>query len=141
MATIQPLPSSRLHATYDPALVPADDSDGIRPAPAEGRTPFQDRAMKALDLAVNIQASGFNVYLAGDTQLGRMHLLRQYLQPLAKKSATPPDLVYVYNFQDPDCPVLVPFPSGQGSKFRKAMEDCVEEIGATLERRVGGQRF
>ncbi|MBR4746960.1 MAG: AAA family ATPase [Desulfovibrio sp.] len=141
MATIQPLPASRLHATYDPALVPADDSDGIRPAPAEGRTPFQDRAMKALDLAVNIQASGFNVYLAGDTQLGRMHLLRQYLQPLAKKSATPPDLVYVYNFQDPDCPVLVPFPSGQGSKFRKAMEDCVEEIGATLERRVGGQRF
>ncbi|MBQ2477156.1 MAG: AAA family ATPase, partial [Desulfovibrio sp.] len=112
MATIQPLPSSRLHATYDPALVPADDSDGIRPAPAEGRTPFQDRAMKALDLAVNIQASGFNVYLAGDSQLGRMHMLRQYLLPLARKAPTPPDLVYVYSFQDPDRPVLLSFPPG-----------------------------
>ena len=96
MATIDPLPSSKLHATYDPALIPADDSTGIRPAPMEGRTPIQDRAMKALDVALNIRSCGFNVYLAGDSYLGRQYMLTQYLRPVARKAATPPDLVYVW---------------------------------------------
>ena len=90
MATIDPLPSSKLHATYDPALIPADDSTGIRPAPMEGRTPIQDRAMKALDVALNIRSCGFNVYLAGDSYLGRQYMLTQYLRPVARKAATPP---------------------------------------------------
>ena len=88
MATIDPLPSSKLHATYDPALIPADDSTGIRPAPMEGRTPIQDRAMKALDVALNIRSCGFNVYLAGDSYLGRQYMLTQYLRPVARKAAT-----------------------------------------------------
>ncbi len=141
MATIDPLPSSKLHATYDPALIPADDSTGIRPAPMEGRTPIQDRAMKALDVALNIRSCGFNVYLAGDSYLGRQYMLTQYLRPVARKAATPPDLVYVYNFQTPDSPALISLPAGQGRRFRQAMEECVRDIDRDMDRRLAGQRF
>lgn len=141
MAKIEALPSSRLHATCDPASVPADDSTGIRPAPSAGRTPFQDRAMKALDLALHIRASGFNVYLAGGTSLGRCYMLRQYLTPLAKKGKAPADLVYVYNFADADRPRLMSLPAGQGQKFRQAMQDCLKAIQKGLERRLCGASF
>ena len=141
MATIDPLPSSKLHATYDPALIPADDSTGIRPAPMEGRTPIQDRAMKALDVALNIRSCGFNAYLAGDSYLGRQYMLTQYLRPVARKAATPPDLVYVYNFQTPDSPALISLPAGQGRRFRQAMEECVRDIDRDMDRRLAGQRF
>ena len=141
MATIDPLPSSKLHATYDPALIPADDSTGIRPAPMEGRTPIQDRAMKALDVALNIRSCGFNVYLAGDSYLGRQYMLTQYLRPVARRAATPPDLVYVYNFQTPDSPALISLPAGQGRRFRQAMEECVRDIDRDMDRRLAGQRF
>lgn len=141
MATIEPLPSSKLHATYDPALIPADDSTGIRPAPREGRTPIQDRAMKALDVALNIQSCGFNIYLAGDSYLGRQYMLTQYLKPVARKAPTPSDLVYVYNFQNPDSPALISLPAGQGRRFRQAMEECIKDIDRDMDRRLAGQRF
>ena len=73
MLKIQPLPSSRLHATFDPAKIPWDDSSSI-PLPrngGNGRNPFQPRAMQALDLALNIHSTGYNVYLSGEPHLRR----------------------------------------------------------------------
>ncbi len=141
MGTPTPLPSSRLHATYDPALIPVDMSTDLKLSPAQGRIPYQDRAMKALDLALNIQASGFNVYLAGSSNLGRSHIILHYLAPLAKKLPTPPDLVYVNNFTDADRPVLIALPSGFGRKLRQSMQDVMKNVCTTLENRLHGQGF
>ncbi len=136
----EPLPSSRLHATYDPALIPVELSTELRPG-AQGRIPCQERAMKALDLALHIRATGFNVYLAGSSNLGRSHILRHYLSPVARKLPTPPDLVYVHNFADPERPVLIPLPAGQGGRLRQSMAAVVKSVCATLEKRLHGQGF
>ncbi len=140
MPPITPLPSSRLHATYDPAQIPVESSNDLRSAPMQ-RVPYQDRAMKALDLAVNIRSSGFNVYMAGSPNLGRSFIVQHYLAPLARKSATPPDLVYLHNFSDTERPVLLSLPPGQGRRLRQGMQSCLKAVCTSLESRIRGQGF
>lgn len=69
------------------------------------------------------------------TGLGRSYTLLSYLRPQARKAATPPDLVYVHNFSDPDRPTLLSLPSGQGKKFKQLLKEAVEAIGKELGRR------
>ena len=62
-------------------------------------------------MALNIRACGYNVYVSGDANLGRSYTLLSYLGPQARKRPTPPDLVYVHNFDDPDRPRLLSLPA------------------------------
>ncbi|MDE7371061.1 MAG: AAA family ATPase [Desulfovibrio sp.] len=143
MARIAPLPASRLHATYDPARIPWADSSAV-PAPRKGASrsdPFQPRAMQALDLALQIRATGYNVYLSGEAHLGRSYMLLNYLRPRARHKPTPPDLVYVQNFADPDRPVLLSLPAGQGKKFKDSLKDVIDAIGRELARRFETQAY
>ena len=119
MPTIPPLTTDRLHAQFDPARIPWEDSRAI-PLPhadASRRDTFQPRALQALNLALNIKAAGFNVYLSGETGLGRQYMLTSCLGPVARKAKTPPDIVYLQNFRDPDQPRLFQLPAGQGRNF------------------------
>ncbi|BAV92129.1 ATP-binding protein [Candidatus Desulfovibrio trichonymphae] len=129
------LPASRLHATFDPGRIPWEDSRAVPLPRNNGVNSFQPRAMQALNLALQISAAGYNVYLSGEADMGRSHLLLSWLRPRARKSATPPDLVYVHNFKDPDRPVLLIFPAGQGKKFRQSLRELIENIQKELTRR------
>lgn len=106
--------------------------------------PPQPRALEALELALHIQDSGYNVYLAGEPNLGRTYMLKEFLQPRAKKMPTPPDMAYVYNFAEPDAPLLLELPAGQGMRFKKAMQQAMarlrKELPAYLERDVFTKR-
>ena len=89
MPSIAPLATSRLHATFDPARIPWEDSRAI-PLPRNGngrKNPFQPRAMQALNLALQIRTTGYNVYLSGEADLGRSYMLLSYLRPQARKAA------------------------------------------------------
>ena len=141
MPTIAPLSASRLHATIDPARIPWDTSKDI-PLLRNGRqNPFQPRAMQALDLALQIKNQGYNVYLSGEADLGRSHMLLSYLGPQAKKLPTPNDLVYVHNFADPDRPHLFALPAGMGKKFKQNLKELVEHIRVELPRRFEASTF
>ena len=141
MSKISSLPGSRLHALLDPARIPWDDSRGI-PVPRNGRrNPFQPRAMQALDLALQIRARGYHVYLSGETDLGRTHTLLNYLRPQARKAPTPPDIVYVHNFADPDRPLLFSLPAGQGKKFKQSFKEMLDSIVKELPRRFEANAY
>lgn len=143
MPKILPLPTSRLHATFDPGRIPWQDSREI-PLPRNGagsRNAFQPRAMQALDMALNIRACGYNVYVSGDANLGRSYTLLSYLGPQARKRPTPPDLVYVHNFDDPDRPRLLSLPAGQGRKFKQCVTSTVDAILHELPRRFEAAPF
>lgn len=142
MAAITPLPSGRLHATYDKDRVPWKHSGEIPDASVKnGRDRFQPRAMEALDLALQIRTPGWHVYLSGEANLGRRHMLETYLSPRARQMATPPDLAYVRNFREPDSPVLITLPAGQGKKFRESIAETLQAIGPQLEQRLDGMAY
>ncbi len=129
------LPGHKLCARLAAEKVPWDTSDGI-PRNGGRRTPPQPRALKALELALNITTSGYNVYLSGSANLGRTYMLREFLAPRTRRAATPPDLLYVNNFEDPDRPRLIAVPAGQGKKLRTALSTALADIRKELPARL-----
>jgi predicted ATP-dependent protease len=129
-----PEPAEALCVKLPPERIPYRSSRDI---PSDGpRHSPQKRALDALELGLNISAAGFNIYLSGEADLDHCLLLRDVLGPRAAKEATPPDLVYVYNFHDPDTPLLVRLPAGQGGKLKNALHRAFARIRKEVSRRM-----
>lgn len=143
MPPVKPIAWERLRPAFDPARLEWDDSSQINPhKSARGvLSVFQPRAAKALDLALRIKDSAYNVYIAGEPGLGRMELLLSLLKPRAQKMDPPPDLVYVYNFDNPNTPSLLSLPAGQGKKLKKLINELIENIEPELEKILSAPHF
>lgn len=138
MLKIKALAYNKLQA--DLAKIPWASLSEV-PLRSNGYNPLQPRAMQALDLALTIADAGFNIYLAGEADLGRKHLLLEYLRPRAAKMPNPQDLVYLYNFQEPDRPILLSLEPGLGKKLKLALADAIEQIASNLVRRFEMNAF
>lgn len=140
MTKISPLPGQRLRAVLSPDRVPWATSDEI---PRNGRrtAPPQPRALKALELALHIKTAGYNVYLSGESNLGRTYLLKEFLTAHARNAPTPPDLLYVNNFADSDRPKLLIVPAGQGKKLRTALNQALADIRKELPSRLENESY
>ena len=128
--------AAELRADLKPARVPYASSAEI--PLRQNLVPPQPRALQALGLALHIQEPGYNVYLAGESNLGRSYMLNHFLQPRAKRAPVPPDLLYLHNFDNADSPHLVQVPAGQGKKFKDALNKALgrirKELPAFMER-------
>lgn len=52
-------------------------------------------------------------------------MLREFLEPAIRKAQTPPDLLYVNNFYDPDRPMRLSVPGGAGKKLRSVLSQAL----------------
>lgn len=129
------LPGRRLCAGFPAERIPWENSDRI-PRNGGRKSPPQPRALKALELALSIPSPGYNVYLSGAANLGRTYMLREFLAPRARRAPTPPDLLYVNNFEEPDRPRLIAVPAGQGKKLRAALSTALADIRKHLPTRL-----
>ncbi|MDR2160870.1 MAG: AAA family ATPase [Desulfovibrio sp.] len=134
MTFLAPLPAAKLSARLDSGRIPHETSASI-PRRARLLNP-QQRAFQALEIGLRITAPGFNIYLAGEPELGRTYLLQDYLRPKARKGPTPPDLVYIYNFADTDSPRLLLLPAGQGNRLKSALTKILPRIQKEISLRL-----
>ena len=143
MAKVEALVTSRLHAKCDPARLPWEDSSQIPLAKGQiGRqASFQPRAMQALDLALKIRSIGYNVYVSGSAGLGRTYTVLSYLAPLARKAKTPDDIIYVYNFANPDSPRLFALPPGCASKVKTLFKEAMAQVSKKLSDRFDDSSY
>ena len=81
----------------------------------------QCRAVKAIQTALDISASGYHVFAVGENGLGKRTLITALLSERAKNEPTPSDLVYVHNFNAHRHPVALILPTGLGVSFAKDM--------------------
>ncbi|MDL2210400.1 AAA family ATPase, partial [Desulfovibrio sp. OttesenSCG-928-O18] len=139
MKTPVSLTPEKLRPCLDPARIPYATSESI--PRGNNHRPPQPRALQALELAINIKDNGYNIYLSGVTNLGRTHMLRDFLRPHCKKAPTPPDLLYVNNFDDPDSPRLLHVPAGQGKKLKKALADALARVRKEIPLRFEHDAF
>ncbi len=116
----------KLRALCQEDTVPYATSDDI--PRSKLLKPAQTRALEALELAITIDDIGYNVYLAGDPKLGRSQILNRFLAPHAKKKNPPPDLLYVYNFEDRDKPILLTLKAGTGKIFKEDYKQTLYDI-------------
>lgn len=95
---------------------------------------FQPRARKALEMGLSIPGMEYNVYVAGEPGLGRTYLVENFLLPRAMAGTTPPDLVYLNNFDNPDKPILVSMSPGQGKVLKNDLQRTVKRLRRDLPR-------
>lgn len=126
MTKIHALSADKLYASFDAEKIPWNTSSDI---PKNLRKNFsQTRAVNALNLAVNIKDNGYNIYLAGENDLGRAYMLKNFLKPIAIKQETPPDLLYVNNFENADNPILLKVCAGQGRVLKNELAKILQQI-------------
>ena len=109
-------------------------ADGHGNAPAG-----QERAVKALEFGLKIKADGFNVFACGEPGSGKTSFARAIAERIAACEETPPDLCYVYNFKNPKAPRLLRLPPGDGTIFKKEMEELVNRLSYELPKIFGSK--
>lgn len=114
-SNIHHLPHTALKRYTNPATLP--DADGMAVDGSFG----QQRATLAIQTALDIHANGYHVFAVGENGLGKRTIITRLLAQRAKNEPTPPDLVYVHDFDRPRKPIALSLPSGQGELFAKDM--------------------
>lgn len=92
----------------------------------------QLRASEALEFGIGMRQPGYHLYVAGESGMGRTHYITEYLKPLAIHGRTPPDWLYVNNFETSSEPRSISLPHGQGGKFLREIDRLIEEILASF---------
>ncbi|XPV76288.1 MAG: Lon protease family protein [Desulfovibrio sp.] len=134
MAKITELSAEKLRTSIAPERIPYNDSTEIPKKYSYAL--FQPRATQALEMALKIPSNEYNVFIAGEPNMGRRYFVMDYLSPVAKKSPTPPDWVYLHNFDDPDKPLAISLPSGSGHKFKTAQSKTMTALKNAMHTRI-----
>ena len=92
----------------------------------------QDRAISAVELGININSKGYNLFCLGPEGTGKTSLVKRILEEEAKKRPTPQDWVYVYNFDEPYKPLSIGFEAGVACDFAKDIEKQIEDFRASI---------
>lgn len=101
----------------------------------------QARAKAAMLTALNIHASGYNVFASGRNGLGKRTMIMRLLTAHAKTLPTPSDWVYVNNFSYSRKPVAISFKAGDAKAFKTQMYALWEQMIAELKVRFRADRY
>ncbi len=122
------LSADKLRKKCDPAILHGARSDD----PGEGRLVGQDRALRALQLAVEIRHHDFNLFVMGPRGTGRHTTVEQVLHAHAATRRTPSDWVYVNNFDAPHKPIPLKLPVGMADRLKVEMESVIDDLAADM---------
>ena len=101
----------------------------------------QERGIKALEFGTDIEIKGYNLYLEGPSGVGKTMYTKKFLEKKAEKEKVPNDWVYIYNFENPNEPVAVSFPAGQGKVFQETMENFVKDVRRDIKKTFNNDDF
>lgn len=101
----------------------------------------QDRGIKALEFGVNVDLKGYNLYLEGPAGVGKTMYTKKFLQTKALKEKIPNDWCYIYNFDDPNEPIAVSLPAGQGKIFQETMDSFIRNIRRDIKKTFNNDEF
>ena len=88
----------------------------------------QARAVKAIELGLNLPSPGYNIYVSGFSGTGKMTTIKTLLKKKDRSELHPNDIIYVNNFSNAQRPRCIKMPAGLGGKFKNDMEELVEEL-------------
>ncbi len=86
----------------------------------------QERALKALKLGVDLRANGYNVFVTGLSGTGKLTTIKNVLEKIRPQCPSLKDYLYVNNFRNPDMPLLIDLPAGQGKQFKIDMAGIIK---------------
>ena len=88
----------------------------------------QERASEALSFAIEMDQSGYNMFLMGAPGLGKHSLLKRFLDKTSQQQPRVDDWCYVYNFDEPQKPRAIRLEAGQGQLLRNDMRELLVQL-------------
>ena len=101
----------------------------------------QDRGIKALEFGLNVDIKGYNLYLEGPSGVGKTMYTKKFLDTISKKKKIPHDWCYIYNFSNPNEPIAVDLPAGQGKEFKETMDQFIKDIKNDINTTFSNEDF
>ncbi|MDE3111055.1 MAG: AAA family ATPase, partial [Acidobacteriota bacterium] len=132
------LPPEKLRWRCDPASIPFDTTASVEPI---SHDMGQQRALKALRMGVELNASGYNLFVCGLTGTSRGGMIVRMIEELHAQTELAPDRCYVNNFKSTDYPHLLTLPRGQANAFKKEMESGIDFLRRRIPQVFEGEPF
>ncbi len=132
------VPVERLRRRLDPATLPFQTTAEVEPIAG---TVGQPRALEALEFGLEIETYGYNVYVAGRPGSGRESTVLRLVEQIAATKPTPPDWVYVHNFQDPERPRAIALPAGRGAQLARDMDEFLRAAQQAIPRAFESEEY
>jgi lon-related putative ATP-dependent protease len=101
----------------------------------------QDRAIHAIEFGLEMESSGYNIYVSGKSGTGRTTIVRDIVQKLAKEKPTPCDWCYVNNFENQDAPKAIGLPTGKGKEFKEDVSRLIQTLREAFKKQFNSKEF
>lgn len=101
----------------------------------------QERAEKAMDFGLSVDQSGYNLFVVGPAGTGRKTYTKSRILEMAKTRSVPDDWCYVNNFENPDRPIVINLPAGEGIKFQRKIENLLIDIERGIRSSFSDESF
>ncbi|HEY6952046.1 MAG TPA: ATP-binding protein, partial [Bacteroidota bacterium] len=101
----------------------------------------QERALRALRIGLEMDHFGYNIFVTGLSGTGRTTTIKRMLQDFEQKPTDLKDHCYVNNFKDPDNPLALSLPAGQGRALKQDMENFMKDLLRDIPAVYESQRF
>jgi len=118
------LPADLLRWTCDPEKIPVSSSDECKPCDV---IIGQERALKAIQIGLDIKGFGYNIFIAGMVGTGRTTAIKQLLEKLEKGDA--------------DEPMLINLPAGKGKIFKEAMQNMIAMLTTNIPEMIKSKYY
>jgi len=129
MTPVEPLSLDQLYHHADPEQFPFETTADLEEMV---EVVGQKRALDAIRFGIGINQKGYNLYALGPNGLGKYDAVHQFIEQKAADEPVPPDLVYVYNFDQSHRPDALELPAGRGVTLRDDMRKLVDELRAVI---------
>ncbi len=132
------LPPEKLRWHCNPAEIPFETTAEIEPVTGAFG---QERAVRALQMGVELTASGYNVFVCGLSGMSRGGMIVRMIEEMHPKCEPAPDRCYVNSFKNSDRPRLLTLPRGQANAFKKEVESGIDFLRRRIPQVFEGEPF
>ncbi|MFW6273509.1 MAG: Lon protease family protein [Halanaerobium sp.] len=101
----------------------------------------QNRAADSLDFGMRVNKSGYNIFMAGESGTGKSTYAENMTEEKSAEMEQPKDILYVFNFSEPEEPRVMRVPAGIGSDLKKDMDIIIEELQEEIPRAFEGEEY
>jgi lon-related putative ATP-dependent protease len=88
----------------------------------------QGDGLRALEFGVTMRATGYNIFVLGESGSGRRTFVLEALHAHAARQDTPPEWCYVQNFTDPRRPHAVSVSAGRADGFAADVAQLIDDL-------------
>ena len=101
----------------------------------------QNRAESSLDFGMRVNKKGYNIFMAGESGTGKSTYAENMAEQKAAGMDQPRDILYVFNFSEPEVPGVMRVPAGMGNDLKNDMDKIIEELQEEIPRAFEGEEY